>query len=69
MTPAYRIAGSAVAKQSNGLVQQKVHSDPNAIGFVSFDFTGGTHTVPTTASRARFVTRKADSTAASVTSG
>lgn len=46
MTPAYRIAGSAVAKQSNGLVQQKVHSDTNAIGFVSFDFTGGTHTVP-----------------------
>ena len=45
MTPAFRIAGSAVAKQSNGLVQQKVHSDPNAIGFVSFDFTGGTHTV------------------------
>jgi phosphate transport system substrate-binding protein len=45
MTPAYRIAGSAVQKQSNGLVQQKVHSDPNAIGFVSFDFTGGTHTV------------------------
>ena len=45
MTPAYRIAGSAVAKQSNGLVAQAVRSDPHAIGFVSFDFTKGTHAV------------------------
>ena len=45
MTPAYRIAGSAVAKQSNGLVAQAVRSDPHAIGFVSFDFIRGTHAV------------------------
>ena len=45
MTPAYRIAGSAVAKQSNGLVAQAVRSDQHAIGFVSFDFMKGTHTV------------------------
>jgi phosphate transport system substrate-binding protein len=40
------IAGSAVAKQSNGLVAQQVRSDPQAIGFVSFDFISGTHAIP-----------------------
>jgi phosphate transport system substrate-binding protein len=40
------ISGTAVAKQSNGLVQATVRSDPNAIGFVSMDFTAGTHPVP-----------------------
>jgi len=38
-----RVAPSAAAKQSNGLVQQTVHSDANAVGFVSFDFIAGTH--------------------------
>ena len=41
-----RIAANAAAKNSNALVQQTVHSDKNAIGFVSFDFVGGTHPVP-----------------------
>lgn len=41
----FSIAGSAVQKQSNGLVESTVHSDSHAIGFVSFDFIGGTHTV------------------------
>ncbi len=42
-----RVAGSASQKGSNGLVQQAVASSPagNAIGYVSFDFTRGTHTV------------------------
>jgi phosphate transport system substrate-binding protein len=35
------ISGSAAAKASNGLVQQAVHSDKNAIGFVSLDFVAG----------------------------
>lgn len=43
---AHRISGTAVAKQSNGLVAESVRSDPNAIGFVSLDFVPGTHTVP-----------------------
>jgi phosphate transport system substrate-binding protein len=42
----YSIAGSAVPESSNGLVQSHVHSDPGAIGFVSFAFTGGVHAVP-----------------------
>jgi phosphate transport system substrate-binding protein len=42
----HRVSGTAVAKQSNGLVGQAVRSDPNAIGFVSLDFIGGSHTVP-----------------------
>jgi phosphate transport system substrate-binding protein len=36
-----QISGSAAAKASNGLVQQAVHSDKNAIGFVSLDFVAG----------------------------
>lgn len=40
-----RVAGSASQKASNGLVQQSVRSNRNAIGYVSFDFTRGTHTV------------------------
>jgi phosphate transport system substrate-binding protein len=35
------ISGSAAAKASNGLVQEAVHSDKNAIGFVSLDFVSG----------------------------
>lgn len=41
-----RISGSAVAKQSNGLVAQQVRADPQAIGFVSFDFVSGAWAVP-----------------------
>jgi phosphate transport system substrate-binding protein len=41
-----RIAANAAAKASNGLVQQTIRSDKNAIGFVSFDFIAGTHAVP-----------------------
>lgn len=40
-----RIAASAQAKSSNGLVNQAVRSDRNAIGFVDFDFIKGVHTV------------------------
>jgi phosphate transport system substrate-binding protein len=40
------VSGTAVEKQSNGLVQQSVHADRNAIGFVSMDFTAGTHAIP-----------------------
>lgn len=41
MGPDLRIASSAATKTSNGLVQQSVSSNKNAIGFVSFDFIGG----------------------------
>jgi phosphate transport system substrate-binding protein len=40
------ISGTAVEKTSNGLVQQTVHANPNAIGYVSLDFINGTHPVP-----------------------
>lgn len=43
--PTLKIAPSANAEESNGLVQSKVKNDPNAIGFVSFAFTGGVNTV------------------------
>jgi phosphate transport system substrate-binding protein len=36
------VAGAASAKASNGLVQQTVQSDPNAVGYVSLDFVRGT---------------------------
>jgi phosphate transport system substrate-binding protein len=36
-----KIAPSAEAEESNGLVQNKIKTDPNAIGFVSFAFTSG----------------------------
>jgi phosphate transport system substrate-binding protein len=41
-----RVAGSASQKASNGLVQQTLRSSRNAIGYVDFKFTGGTHAVP-----------------------
>lgn len=41
-----RVAGSAKQKSSNGLVQQAVKNDKNAIGYMSYDFTGGLHSVP-----------------------
>jgi phosphate transport system substrate-binding protein len=40
-----KIAPSAEAQQSNGLVQTKIRTDEDAIGFVSFAFTGGTNAV------------------------
>lgn len=40
------VAASAPAKSSNGLVNQAVRTDKNAIGFVSLDFVSGVHTVP-----------------------
>jgi phosphate transport system substrate-binding protein len=43
--PTLKISPSAEAEESNGLVQNKVRTDPNAIGFVSFAFTGGVHAV------------------------
>lgn len=40
------VAASAPAKSSNGLVNQAVRTDPNAIGFVSLDFLAGVTPVP-----------------------
>jgi phosphate transport system substrate-binding protein len=40
-----KISPSAEAEESNGLVQNKVHVDEHAIGFVSFAFTAGVHAV------------------------
>jgi phosphate transport system substrate-binding protein len=37
------VSGSAAAKASNGLIQQAVQSDKNAIGYVSLDFVAGTN--------------------------
>jgi phosphate transport system substrate-binding protein len=41
-----RVAASATTKSSNGLQSQTIKSDPNAIGYASFAFTGGLHTIP-----------------------
>jgi phosphate transport system substrate-binding protein len=41
-----RVAGSATTKASNGLQAQTIKSDPNAIGYASFSFTPGLHSVP-----------------------
>jgi len=35
------VSSSAAQKASNGLVQSSIKSDPNGIGYVSFDFLGG----------------------------
>jgi phosphate transport system substrate-binding protein len=43
--PTLKISPSADAEETNGLVQNKVKTDEHAIGFVSFAFTGGVHTV------------------------
>lgn len=40
-----RVAGSASQKASNGLVQQTLRRDKNAIGYLSFDFVRGTHPI------------------------
>ena len=39
------VSTSASAKASNGLIQQTVQSDKNAIGYVSLDFVSGTNPV------------------------
>ena len=39
------VSSSASAKASNGLIQQTVQSDKNAIGYVSLDFISGTNAV------------------------
>lgn len=41
-----RVAGSATTKSSNGLQAQTIKSNPNAIGYASFNFTDGLHDVP-----------------------
>jgi phosphate transport system substrate-binding protein len=41
-----RVAGSATTKASNGLQAQTIKSDPNAIGYASFSFVHGLHSVP-----------------------
>lgn len=40
------VLGAASAKASNGLIQQAVQSDKNAIGYVSLDFINGTNAIP-----------------------
>jgi len=40
-----QVSTTASSKASNGLVQQAVRSDPNAIGYVSLAFTGGNNAV------------------------
>jgi phosphate transport system substrate-binding protein len=46
MGAALRVAGSATTKSSNGLQAQTIKSNPNAIGYASFNFVRGLHTVP-----------------------
>ncbi len=43
--PTLKISPSAEAEESNGLVRTKVEHDEDAIGFVSFAFTTGVHTI------------------------
>jgi phosphate transport system substrate-binding protein len=41
-----RVSPSASQKPSNGRVQQAIASNPNAIGYVDFNFTAGLHVIP-----------------------
>lgn len=41
-----RVAGSATTKASNGLQTQTIKSDPNAIGYASFNFVRGLQVIP-----------------------
>ena len=41
-----RVSPSASQRPSNGRVQQAISSNQNAIGYVDFNFTRGTHTIP-----------------------
>lgn len=45
MGQSLRVAPSASQKASNGLVQQSIRSDKNAIGYVDFNFTAGLNAV------------------------
>jgi phosphate transport system substrate-binding protein len=40
------VSSTAAAKASNGLIQTAVKNDKNAVGYVSADFTPGTHATP-----------------------
>jgi phosphate transport system substrate-binding protein len=46
MGPNLRVTPSASVKSSNGLQAQAIRSNPNAIGYASFNFTDGLHTIP-----------------------
>lgn len=41
-----RVSGAATPYRSSGLQAQAIKSNPNAIGYVSFNFTKGVHNVP-----------------------
>jgi phosphate transport system substrate-binding protein len=41
-----KVSSTAAQKASNGLVAAAVKSDPNAIGYLSYAFTGGLHDLP-----------------------
>lgn len=46
MGAALRVSGNAAQKASNGLAQQTVRSNKNAIAYLDFKFTAGTATAP-----------------------
>jgi phosphate transport system substrate-binding protein len=46
MGQALRVAGSATTKASNGLQAQTIKSNPNAIGYASFNFVRGLRAIP-----------------------
>ena len=70
MGQSLRIAPSASQKASNGLVQQSIRSNKNAIGYVDFNFTAGRQHRRLQGRRpARCATPSPASTAARVTSG
>jgi phosphate transport system substrate-binding protein len=46
MGPSLRVTPSASVKASNGLQAQAIRSNPNAIGYASFNFVEGLHAVP-----------------------
>lgn len=53
-----RVAGSATTKSSNGLQAQTIKSNPNAIGYASFNFTKGLFDVPYAGVRCNLRTSK-----------
>jgi phosphate transport system substrate-binding protein len=46
MGPSLRVTPSASVKSSNGLQAQAIRSNPNSIGYASFNFVEGLHAVP-----------------------
>jgi phosphate transport system substrate-binding protein len=46
MGPSLRVTSSASVRSSNGLQAQAIRSNRNAIGYASFNFTGGLHSLP-----------------------